>query len=121
MAYDKEGIANVLLNDGSIGGYGLVPKDFVKGSNKKDFRAENGKLAKTDVKEAKKLWETGKKEISVDTIQFELLSFDDENAEKILFEDAAIAPVYQRGKAYLQKDYVKGVLDHKFGGEFSFK
>ncbi|MFX3624117.1 MAG: ABC transporter substrate-binding protein [Ectobacillus sp.] len=221
MAYDKEGIANVLLNNGSIGGYGLVPHGFVSGPDKKDFREANGKLAKTDVKEAKKLWEAGKKEAGLDTVELELLNFDNDNAkkigeylkeqleknlpgltvvikqqpfaqkldletagdydislsgwgpdypdpmtfmdmfvtngahnqmgysnpkydelikkaqtdmsdlqarwdnllkaEKILFEDAAIAPVYQRGKAYVQKDYVKGLVEHKFGGEFSFK
>ncbi len=221
MAYDKEGIANVLLNNGSIGAYGLVPKDFVSGPDKKDFRETSGKFAKTNVKEAQKLWENGKKEVGVDTVQLELLNFDNENAkkigeylkeqleknlpgltitikqqpfaqklklesdgqydlsfagwgpdypdpmtfmdmfvtngshnqmgysnaeydaliekaktdmsdlkarwdnlvkaEKILFEDAAIAPVYQRGKAFVQKEYVKNVIDHKFGGEFSFK
>jgi peptide/nickel transport system substrate-binding protein len=221
MSFDKEGIANVILNNGSVGAYGLVPQDFVKGPDKKDFRKANGKLAKTDVKEAKKLWEAGKKELGVDTIQLELLNYDNENAkkigeylkeqmeknlpgltvtikqqpfaqkldlesagqydmsfsgwgpdypdpmtfldmfvtngshnqmaysnpkydeliekaktdmsdlqarwdnlleaEKILFDDAAIAPVYQRGVAYVQKDYVKGVLEHSFGGDYSFK
>ncbi|MFD3447335.1 peptide ABC transporter substrate-binding protein [Microbacteriaceae bacterium 4G12] len=221
MAYDKEGIANVLLNNGSIGAYGLVPKGWVKGPDKKDFRDKNGKLAKTDTKEAKKLWEAGKKEVGADTVQLELLNFDNENAkkigeylkeqleknlpgltvtikqqpfaqklkletsgdydmsfagwgpdypdpmsfmdmfvtngshnqmgysnpkydelinkaqtdmsdlqarwnnmlqaEKILFDDAAIAPVYQRGKAFVQKDYVKDLIIHKSGAEFSFK
>ncbi|MCP8968304.1 peptide ABC transporter substrate-binding protein [Ectobacillus ponti] len=219
--FDKEGIANVLLNNGSIAAGGLVPKDFVSGPDKKDFRAENGDLAKTNVKKAKELFEAGKKELGVDTIQLELLNFDSESAKKIgeylkeqleknlpgltitikqqpfaqklkletngqydlsfagwgpdypdpmtfvdmfvtngahnqmgysnakydeliqkgktdmtdlkarwnnlleaeniLFEDAAIAPVYQRGRAFLQKEYVKGIVEHNFGGDFSFK
>ncbi|MBO9128653.1 peptide ABC transporter substrate-binding protein [Bacillus sp. 165] len=221
MSYDKEGMANVILNNGSVGAYGLVPQKFVQGPDKKDFREENGKLAKTDVKEAQKLWEAGKKELGVDTIQLELLNYDSESAkkigeylkeqmeknlpgltvtikqqpfaqkldleskgdygmsfagwgpdypdpmtfldmfvtdgshnqmaysnakydeliekaktdmsdlqarwdnmleaEKILFDDAAIAPLYQRGIAYVQKDYVKGILEHSFGGDYSFK
>ncbi|MBO9129319.1 peptide ABC transporter substrate-binding protein [Bacillus sp. 165] len=221
MSFDKEGIANVILNNGSMGAYGLVPQDFVQGPDKKDFRKNNGKLAKTDVNEAQAMWETGKKELGVDTVDLELLNFDSESAkkigeylkeqmeknlpglsvtikqqpfaqkldleskgdyamsfagwgpdypdpmtfldmfvtggshnqmaysnakydeliekaktdmsdlqarwdnlleaEKILFDDAAIAPVYQRGAAYVQKDYVKGVLEHSFGGDFSFK
>ncbi|MEK3935373.1 peptide ABC transporter substrate-binding protein [Sporosarcina sp. FSL W7-1349] len=43
-------------------------------------------------------------------------------AEKILLEDdAAIAPQYQRGRAALMKPYVKGLVTHPFGGDYSFK
>ncbi|MBE3569385.1 MAG: peptide ABC transporter substrate-binding protein [Bacillales bacterium] len=43
-------------------------------------------------------------------------------AEKILLDqDAAIAPVYQRGRAILQRPYVKGLLKHKVGPELSYK
>ncbi|AKP46388.1 peptide ABC transporter substrate-binding protein [Bacillus smithii] len=43
-------------------------------------------------------------------------------AEKILLDqDAAIAPVYQRGRAVLQRPYVKGLLKHKVGPELSYK
>nr|WP_221300827.1 peptide ABC transporter substrate-binding protein [Planococcus koreensis] len=43
-------------------------------------------------------------------------------AEKILIEDdAAIAPIYQRGVMSLQKPYVQGIVSHPFGGDYSYK
>ena len=43
-------------------------------------------------------------------------------AEKILLEeDYAISPNYQRGTMQLQKPYVKGVIAHSFGGDYSYK
>lgn len=43
------------------------------------------------------------------------------DAEKMLFEDAAIAPLYQRGLAVLQKTTIKGLVRHPSGPDFSFK
>lgn len=82
-AYDRDGIGEVILNNGSKGAYGLVPSDFVKGPDKQDFRKENGKLSKVDVKEAKKFWEAGKKELGKDKIELEFLNFDNEESKKI--------------------------------------
>ncbi|MGM9987457.1 MAG: ABC transporter substrate-binding protein, partial [Bacillaceae bacterium] len=43
-------------------------------------------------------------------------------AEKILIEkDQAISPIYQRGATYLQKPYVKNVVDYSFGPDWLFK
>ena len=43
-------------------------------------------------------------------------------AEKILVEeDAAIAPIYQRGIMSLQKPYVNNIVKHPFGGDYSYK
>ncbi|ANU10343.1 periplasmic oligopeptide-binding protein [Planococcus antarcticus DSM 14505] len=43
-------------------------------------------------------------------------------AEKILLEDdAAIAPIYQRGAMALQQPYVNDIIKHTFGGDFSYK
>ncbi|MGL4819200.1 MAG: ABC transporter substrate-binding protein [Bacilli bacterium] len=42
-------------------------------------------------------------------------------AEKTLMNDAVIAPLYQRGRAYVQQPYVKGVVEHLFSGDMSFK
>lgn len=43
-------------------------------------------------------------------------------AEKILLdEDAAIAPIYQRGLIFLHKPYFKGLVDHPFGADYSYK
>ncbi|MBK5491787.1 peptide ABC transporter substrate-binding protein [Bacillus sp. TH13] len=42
-------------------------------------------------------------------------------AEKILLQDAAVAPFYQMGRSYLQRSSVKGIVTTEFGGEFNFK
>lgn len=43
-------------------------------------------------------------------------------AEKLLIaEDFAIGPIYQRGTMSLVKPYVKGVVSHSFGGDYSYK
>lgn len=42
-------------------------------------------------------------------------------AEKLLFEDAAISPLYQKGVAFVQRPYVKGIVEHNFGGDYSYK
>ncbi|MEN1938370.1 peptide ABC transporter substrate-binding protein [Paenibacillus sp. 102] len=42
-------------------------------------------------------------------------------AEKILLKDAAVAPLYQQGRSYLQCSYVKGLVTTDFGGEFNYK
>lgn len=42
-------------------------------------------------------------------------------AEKILLDEAVIAPMYQRGSAYLEREYVKGIVDHPFGADNSYK
>ncbi|MEK4522848.1 peptide ABC transporter substrate-binding protein [Psychrobacillus sp. FSL W7-1457] len=44
------------------------------------------------------------------------------DAEKLLIaEDYAIGPIYQRGLMQLQKPYVKGIVAHPFGGDYSYK
>ncbi|SDJ87125.1 peptide ABC transporter substrate-binding protein [Sediminibacillus albus] len=42
-------------------------------------------------------------------------------AEKVLMDDAAIAPLYQRSRAYLWRPSVKGVLFQPMGADFSYK
>ncbi len=43
-------------------------------------------------------------------------------AEKMLLEeDFAIGPIYQRGIMALQQPYVKGIVSHPFGGDYSYK
>lgn len=42
-------------------------------------------------------------------------------AEKILMDEVPIAPVYFGGYAFVQKPYVKGVVDHPFGPDADYK
>ncbi|PGM92808.1 peptide ABC transporter substrate-binding protein [Bacillus cereus] len=222
MAYDKKGLTNVILNDGSTPADYLVPKEFAKSPDGKDFRKENGDILKTDVKKAKELWEKAKKELGKEQVTVELLNYDSDNAkkvgeflkgeleknlpgltvnlknqpfkqklklesdldydlsyagwgpdyldpmtfidmfvtngphnqtgysnpkydeivekgkgelltktkerwdsllkaEKMLLDDAAIAPLYQRGDALVQRPKVKGIIHHPVGGDYSYK
>lgn len=219
---DKKAFVNILLNDGSLPAYSLVPKNFAKGPNGKDFREENGNLAKENTKDAQKSWKQAKQELGSDKISIELLTsdndlskktgeylkeqleknlegltvsikpqprkqqvtlllqgnydiaidgwspdfadpitflelfttdnpynldhysnkeFDDliqkvktdlagdekarwealKQAEKILFKDAVVSPLYQNGTTYLERSYVKGVVEVDFAGPLNFK
>lgn len=42
-------------------------------------------------------------------------------AEKLLFEDAAIAPVYQRSRALLVSPKAQGIIANKFGADYEYK
>lgn len=221
MAFDKEAAVQTILNNGSTAANFFVPKNFVKGPDGKDFRDTNGDMNTYNPEEAKKLWETAKKELGTDTVTLELLNYDSdsakkmgeylqdqlqknlpgltikikqqpfkikldleskleydfslagwgpdypdpmtfldmfitggghnqmnysnktydeliesakvevdqtkrwnqlEQAEKILIaDDAAIAPIYQRGTAYVQEKSVKNLYSHMFGGDYSYK
>jgi oligopeptide transport system substrate-binding protein len=45
-----------------------------------------------------------------------------QEAERILIEeDAASATIYQRGRSLIQKPYVKVLIIHPFGPEYSYK
>lgn len=82
MAYDKKAFVDTILNNGSVPAYYLVPKDFVKGPDGKDFRDANGDMNVTNKDEAKKLWEKGLKEIGKDKVTLELLNYDGDDAKK---------------------------------------
>lgn len=222
MAYDKQGIVDTILNDGSTVANGYVPEGLASSPDGTDFREENGDLLTYNVEEAKKYWEKAKEELGIDSIDLELLTYDDGNgkkiaefiqqeletnlegitvtikqqpfkqklelesnhdfqlsigrwgadypdpmtfvdmyvkdgpynrvsfynedyeqlvanaksellsdlptrwdallkAEKILMDQVAVAPIYQSGISYAQKTDVKGIVEHSFGGDYSYK
>jgi ABC-type oligopeptide transport system substrate-binding subunit len=68
-----------------------------------DFRKENGNLVKDDVK--------------TDLAGDEKARFGAmKQAEKILLQDGAVAPLYQQGRSF-----IKGLVTTDFGGEFNYK
>lgn len=222
MALNKEAVVNHFLNNGSKAAEGLVPEGYKNEKNGKDFRKENGDLAVYNVEKAKALWKDAKKELGVEQITLDFLTFEQDQAkqtaeyikgeleknlqgltikikpqpfkqklqleqtgqydismvvwgpdykdpisylelfttdnpnnkmsysnkqydelinnakndlvleekkrwkamqeaEKILLQDAAIAPLYHTGSAYVQKEYVKGIEKHQFGGVYTYK
>ena len=52
-------------------------------TDKKDFADISKPMVKTDIEEAKKLWEEAKKETGTKEITFDLLSYDDEVIKKL--------------------------------------
>ncbi|MGX7013846.1 peptide ABC transporter substrate-binding protein [Vagococcus silagei] len=85
LAIDKKQFAENILGDGSIPLNGFIPTNFSKSPDKgEDFRKQNGDLVKYNVKEAKKYWETAKKELGKDKIELELISADSGSAKKTI-------------------------------------
>ncbi|MFK4306973.1 peptide ABC transporter substrate-binding protein [Bacillus mycoides] len=222
FALNKEDFVSHFINNGAKSASGLVPVGHINEETGKDFRKENGDLSPYDLQNAKKIWEEAKKELGVEQVNLEFLTYEQDNAkrmaeyikgdleknlqgltiqikqqpfkqklqleqmgdydismanwgpdykdpisylelfttgnpnnkmnysnrhydelikkaksnlvldqkkrwealqeaERILLEDAAIAPLYQMGSAYVQKDYVKGIEKHQFGGVYTYK
>ena len=55
LAFDRKPLLIRLLNNGSKPATGLIPDNFIKGPDKKDFRVENGDIVKPNAKEAKEI------------------------------------------------------------------
>ncbi|HDR7781736.1 MULTISPECIES: peptide ABC transporter substrate-binding protein [Bacillus] len=222
FALNKEDFVAHFINNGAKPASELVPAGHINEETGKDFRKENGDLSSYDLQNAKKIWEESKKELGVEQVNLEFLTFEQDNAkriaeyikgdleknlqgltiqikqqpfkqklqleqtgdydismanwgpdykdpisylelfttdnqnnkmnysnlhydelikkaksdfvldqkkrwealqeaERILLEDAAVAPLYQMGSAYVQKDYVKGIEKHQFGGVYTYK
>ncbi|MGE7696157.1 peptide ABC transporter substrate-binding protein [Lysinibacillus sp. NPDC094177] len=82
MAWDKQGFADVILQDGSIPAYYLVPLGLSTDEKGVDFREGNGDMNKTNVELAKEAWATGLKELGVDKVKLEFLTYDRAESKK---------------------------------------
>ncbi|MBK5487352.1 peptide ABC transporter substrate-binding protein [Bacillus sp. TH17] len=222
LALNKEDFVAHFINNGAKPASGLVPVGHINEATDKDFRKENGDISPYDLQKAEKIWEEAKKELGVEQIKLEFLTFEQDNAkrmaeyikgdleknlqgltiqikqqpfkqklqleqtgdydismanwgpdykdpisylelfttgnpnnkmnysnlhydelikkakndfvldqkkrweslreaEQVLLEDAAVATLYHIGSAYVQKDYVKGIEKHQFGGVYTYK
>ncbi|MFB5250364.1 peptide ABC transporter substrate-binding protein [Bacillus mycoides] len=222
LALNKEDFVDHFINNGAKSASGLVPVGHINEETGKDFRKENGDISLYDLQKAKEIWEEAKKELGIEQVTLEFLTFEQDNAklmaeyikgdlekhlqgltiqikqqpfkqklqleqtgdydismanwgpdykdpisylelfttgnpnnkmnysnlhydelikkaksdlvldqkkrwetlqeaERILLEDAAVAPLYHIGSAYVQKDYVKGIEKHQFGGVYTYK
>ncbi|MBG0966624.1 peptide ABC transporter substrate-binding protein [Bacillus sp. SRB1LM] len=222
LALNKEELVAHFINNGAKPASGLVPAGHINEETGKDFRKESGNLSSYDLQNAKKIWDEAKKELGVEQVKLEFLTFEQDNAkrmaeyikgdlektlqgltiqikqqpfkqklqleqtgdydismanwgpdykdpisylelfttgnlnnkmnysnlhydelikkaktdfvlepekrwgalleaEQVLLEDAAVAPLYQMGSAYVQKGYVKGIEKHQFGGIYTYK
>src|SRR5918993_655341 len=63
IGFDREGLTEQILQDGSLPAYGYVPPAITPGPGNQTFREANGDLVPKDVDSAKALWEKGVEEV----------------------------------------------------------
>ncbi|MBM6618282.1 peptide ABC transporter substrate-binding protein [Bacillus suaedaesalsae] len=84
LAIDKEGLADVILNNGSKAAYYAVPAEFVTHPETgEDFRAKYGDFNKTDKEKAAEHWKKGLETLGKDALSIGYLTGDTETAKKI--------------------------------------
>lgn len=81
-AFDKQALAEEILNDGSIAINGLIPEDFaLLPDGDEGIRETNGDLVEYNVDEAKEYWEKGLEELGEDSIDIEFLGSDSDTSK----------------------------------------
>ena len=63
IGFDREGLTDQILQDGSVPAYGYVPRAITTGPGNQTFREANGDLVPKDVESARALWEKGIEEV----------------------------------------------------------
>ena len=63
IGFDREGLTDQILQDGSVPAYGYVPPAITPGPGNQTFREANGDLVPKDVESARALWEKGIEEV----------------------------------------------------------
>jgi len=94
---DRKAMTQTLMKDGSVPIYSVVPKDFAKGPDGKDFRAKYGDINKKSLDEAKKLWKQGLKEVGMKSVTLRFVVPDNDPNPMIA-------------------EYIKGQLEKNFPG-----
>lgn len=83
LAFNREQIADNVLQDGSIPAYYFVPRKLAFDASGKDFRDNDNLYFQGGKEKAKEYWEMAKKEMGSDTFTFELLFEDSEQSKKV--------------------------------------
>lgn len=84
QAFNKQGLVDEILNDGSIVAKGFVPKNFVTmPESEEDFREASGELVTYDAEAAKEFWKKGLEELGKDKVEIEFLSSDGETSKEM--------------------------------------
>ncbi|MDT2836993.1 peptide ABC transporter substrate-binding protein [Enterococcus durans] len=82
---NREALVKQVLGDGSVASTGLIPADMSKSpDSNEDFTKEAGDLVTYDKEKAKEYWEKAKKELGVDSLEFELMASDDDATKKVI-------------------------------------
>jgi len=83
LGFEKQGVTDVILNDGSQPANFIVAKDFTFTPDGEDFRAKYPDLQSYNADEAKKAWEAGLKELGVKSVELSMLSRDEDAFKKV--------------------------------------
>ncbi|WP_075642972.1 peptide ABC transporter substrate-binding protein [Exiguobacterium indicum] len=83
LGFEKQGITDVILNDGSKPANFIVAKDFTFTPDGEDFRTKYPDLQSYDADAAKKAWDAGLKELGVKTVELSMLSRDEDAFKKV--------------------------------------
>lgn len=83
LGFEKQGITDVILNDGSKPANFIVAKDFTFTPDGEDFRVKYPDLQSYDADAAKKAWDAGLKELGVKTVELSMLSRDEDAFKKV--------------------------------------
>ena len=77
IGFDREGLTDQILQDGSVPAYGYVPPAITPGPGDQTFREANGDLVPKDVGSARALWEKGVEELGGQAPKLTMLFSDD--------------------------------------------
>lgn len=82
---NRDALVKQVLGDGSVVSTGLIPADMSKDpETNEDFAKEAGKLVSYDKDKAKEYWEKAKKELGIDSLEFNLMASDDDASKKVI-------------------------------------
>lgn len=82
---NRDALVKQVLGDGSVVSTGLIPADMSKNpETNEDFAKEAGKLVSYDKDKAKEYWEKAKKELGIDSFEFNLMASDDDASKKVI-------------------------------------
>lgn len=82
---NRDALVKQVLGDGSVVSTGLIPVDMSKNpETNEDFAKEAGKLVSYDKDKAKEYWEKAKKELGIDSLEFNLMASDDDASKKVI-------------------------------------
>ncbi|GAA0591426.1 peptide ABC transporter substrate-binding protein [Virgibacillus siamensis] len=118
MIIDREGLVNVLLNNGSIAAQYVVPKNFAKGPDGEDFRKGSEDYLPGGVEEAKKLWKKAKEKNGFDTLKVEYVTTDGDSAAQMGEYMANQLEQLEGLKINIKKLPWNAYLDYVQGGEY---
>ncbi|HET7579704.1 MAG TPA: peptide ABC transporter substrate-binding protein [Bacillales bacterium] len=80
--FDRSGLTQNILKDGSLPAYYFVPKGYITGPNGNDFRAKEPTINKHSLKEAKASWKKGLQQLGVNKLTLTLLTTDGSQSNK---------------------------------------